>query len=136
MDRERLPVRLRPLVEVREVVVKVTFCVTAAAPTANGEGGVQVTPAGAVPVAAQVRVTVPVKLLIGVRTRVTLPEVPAMRVAEVEVLPFASARVKSGVGRPVPLRASVMVGALLTTVSEPVRAPVAVGLKTTLMAQV
>src|SRR5882757_4525729 len=89
----RLPVaRLRPLVVPtrRDVVVKVTFCVTAEAARAKAAGGVQVTPTGAVPVEAQVSVTVPVKLLLGVRTRATLPVTPPARVMAVEVLPAVS----------------------------------------------
>ena len=65
------------------------------------------TPAGAVPVAAQVSVTVPVKLPLGVMTRATLPEVPAVRLMLVEVLPVESATAKSGAGAPVPARLEV-----------------------------
>ena len=141
IQRERFPVvRLRPPVAVprRDVVVKATFCVTAEAPTANAAGGVQVTPAGAVPVTAQVSVTVPVKLLLGVMTRATLPEVPAVTLRLVEVLPVVSATAKSGAGAPVPVRFEIspLGEALVTTWSWPVAEPTAVGVKTTLMAQV
>ena len=138
IQRERLPVaRLRPPVDRRDVVVKTTFCVTAEAPTANAAGGVQVTPAGAVPVAAQVSVTVPVKLLLGVTTRARLPEAPAVTLREVEVLPVVSATAKSGAGAPVPVRFDVSaVGETLEmNWSWPVAVPTAVGVKTTLMAQ-
>ena len=125
---------------VRAVVVKLMFADTPAVVSAAEAGaGVQVTPAGAAPEAiAQARVTVPVKVLLAVRTRVTEPETPAVTVTEEEVLPAASVRVKSGASRPVPLRLVVIaVGeALVTTESCPVAAPVAVGVKTTLMAQV
>ncbi len=92
---------------------------TAAVVAAKDDGGVQVTPLGAVPAAVQVRATVPVKLALGVTTRVTLPEVPAMRVMEVEVFALASAIVKSGAGDPVPVRVdeSAVVAALVTTLS-------------------
>src|SRR4051794_39485418 len=105
---ERLPLAtLTPLVERRDVVVNAMFCVTADVVTENGAGGVQVTPDGTVPVAVHVSVTVPVKEMFGVRTRGTLPELPAVRVIEVEVLPVLSARLKSGVGAPIPSRAAV-----------------------------
>ncbi len=121
----------------RDVVVMVTLCATGEAPTANAAGGVHVTPAGAVPVAAQVSVTVPVKLLLGVMTRATLPEVPAVRLMLVEVLPVESATAKSGAGAPVPERLEVTPSGetLVMTWSVPVAGPIAVGLKTTLMAQ-
>src|SRR6267154_554019 len=99
IERERLPVaRLRPLVVPtrRDVVVKATFCVTAEAAREKAAGAVQVTPVGAVPVEAQASVTVPLKVLLGVRTRATLPEAPPARVIEVEVLPAESAKAKSG----------------------------------------
>ena len=138
IQRERLPVRLRPLVATRDVVVKATFCVTAEVVRAKDAGGVQVTPAGAVPEDVQVSVTVPVKVLVGVKTRLTLPTVPARRVIVVEVFPLTSARVKSGAGEPVPVRAEerAVADALVTTLSWPVADPTAVGVKTTLMAQV
>ncbi len=118
--------------------MKATFCVTAEVVREKAAGGVQVTPLAAVPVAAQVSVTVPLKELLGVRTRATLPEAPPARVMAVEVLPVESARVKSGVGAPVPVRFEISaVGeALVMTWSWPVAAPTAVGVKTTLMAQV
>src|SRR6202023_1696129 len=106
--------------------------------SANGAGTAQLTPVGAVPEAAQVIVTVPVKVAFGVTTRAAGAEEPAVTVTEVEDLPAVSARVKSGVGAPVPVRfeMSGVVEALVTTWSWPVAAPTAVGVKTTLMAQV
>ena len=95
------------------------------------------TPAGAVPVAVQVSVTVPVKVLIGSDDEGDCAVVPAMRVVEVEVLPFASARVKSGGEASAGEGGGRAVAeALVTTWSCPVAAPTAVGVKTTLMAQV
>jgi hypothetical protein len=139
IQRELLEARLRPLVVVREVVVKVTLAETAAVESVTGAEVVQVTPAGAVPEAiAQENVTVPVKVAFGVRTIGVEEVCPAVTVTEVEVLLLASVSVKSGVSTPVPLRADVIaVGeALVTTDSVLVAAPLAVGVKTTLMAQV
>ena len=118
--------------------MKATFCVTAEAVTAKAAGGVQVTPLGAVPVAAQVSVTVPVKELVGVRTRVTLPEVPALRVMAVEVLPLCvrEGEVRGGSSGAGEVEMSGVAEALVMTWSWPVAAPAAVGVKTTLMAQV
>ena len=106
IQRERFPVaKLRPLVVTRcGEVVKAMFCVTAEVARAKAAGGVQVTPVGAVPVDTQVRVTVPLKLALGVRTRPTEAELPAFTLMEVEVLPVVSATVKSGAGAPVPVR--------------------------------
>jgi hypothetical protein len=131
--------KVMPLVLVREVVVKVTLAETAAVVSATGAEVVQVTPAGAVPEAmTQESVTVPVKVAFGVRTTGVEEVPPAVTVTEVEVFPLGSVTVKSGVSTPVPLRADVIaaVEALVTTESWPVAAPLAVGVKTTLIAQV
>jgi len=139
IERERLPVRVRPLVVVREVVVKVTLVVaTIVGLSANGAGTAQVTPVGAVPEATQVSVTVPVKVALGVTTRAAGAEEPAVTVTEVAALPVESARVKSGARAPVPVRGEVSAldDELVTTWSWPVAVPTAVGVKTTLIAQV
>ena len=107
--------------------------------SATGAEVVQVTPAGAVPEAmAQESVTVPVKVAFGVRTMGSGGVPPAVTETDVEVLLLASVSVKSGVSAPVPLRADVIAvdEALVTTESCTVAAPLAVGVKTTLMAQV
>jgi hypothetical protein len=110
--RARLPeTKVKPLVVVyvRAVVVKLMLAETAAvASDAEAGEALQVTPAGAAPEAmAQASVTVPVKVPLGVRTTVTKPETPAATVTEDEDLPVASANVKSGASRPVPVRAVV-----------------------------
>jgi hypothetical protein len=75
--RVRLPTAM-PLEVVREVVVIVTVLLTAVVPeSVKGDGGVQVTPVGAVPMGEQVMVMVPLNPLTGVRTTVAVAEFPA-----------------------------------------------------------
>ena len=114
-----------------------TLNVDATPPTVTGDGTLQPAPAGAVPTAAQVTVTAPLKLLIGASVSATVPYVPATSVSEEVVLPDASASAKSGI-RPVPLSVleNVAEGTFVAKVTVPVLLPTAVGLKTTLAVHV
>lgn len=125
-----------PLPYDRAVVAINTLKVTAAPLTVVVAGGAQITPVGAVPPdTAHENDTVPLNVAFGVTARGIIAGLPADTVTEVVDLPVLSPIAKSGETSPVPVRLelSAVAEAPVITCSDPVAAPVAVGLKTTLM---
>ena len=130
---------LKPADCARDVVVSVTVAV-AVPPAASvaGDVTVQETPAGAVPCAAHVSETLPANALTDVSLSSPVPVPPAAIEIFVEEAPeVLSARVKLGTRTPIPVSATVLAypDPLETSVSVPLRVPVATGLKVMDIAQ-
>ena len=87
----------RPLAAAREVVVRVTVCVTGVPLMVKGAGTLQVMPVGTGDVGGmQVRVIVVEVPRTGVKVSAIAAGMPAETVFVVVVLPFGSPTVKSG----------------------------------------
>jgi hypothetical protein len=104
------PIRVnaKPLLLVREVVVKYTDCVVVPDPSRNGAGGVQVAPVTPAPGAAQAMVIDPVNPFTGAKLRLNEAGIPAPTVSAVVVFPEESSTVKSGTS-PLPVSVAVSV---------------------------
>lgn len=101
---------------------------------AAGEFTLQVTPAGAVPTAAQAILMLPVKLFTGVSVSEIAAILPAATVTFAVLDPVLFVKEKSGVTA-VPDSDTALTDALLFRVRLPMRLPEAVGVKTTLTEQ-